>query len=134
MHHLYRNFILFVSLFLSISVCSSVYTIRIFFFDESFIEASYCLYLLFHANVTCLSSIWSSYYLTRYSCLNIEPSTVFLLFACTGILSSSFNVRIFPFKTSIMELYNCLYQLFTCACIYSSVYTVFIFSFHTSFI
>ena len=65
---------------------------------------------------------------------NIEPSIVFLPFACIGILSTSFNVSIFPLETSIMELFNCLCQLFTCSYSYSSVYTVFIYSFHKSFI
>ena len=46
---------------------------------------------------------------------NIESSFVFLPFSCIGILSSSFNVRIFPLETSIRELFNCLCQLFTCA-------------------
>ena len=65
---------------------------------------------------------------------NIKQSIVFLPFACVGILSSLFNVRIFPLETSIRELFDCLSQLFTCAYSYSSVNTVFIYSFHASFI
>ena len=65
---------------------------------------------------------------------NTESSFVFLPFSCISILSSSFNVRIFPVEISIRELFNCLCQLFTCAYSYSSVYTVFIYSFHASFI